>query len=385
MYTPAVRSPEDATTIIDQQGRIRLPAEEVATARDYLERSARYDTARGMGGIRRATHDPDALASRAPVKGGWIVHRCGVAESGPTQSPPLTGPKARAAQEGRLQEAIDHALGELFTPSAPVARLFDNARWYTDPDGFPTRLPTSRDPATGAVIRHAPQIDEDGEPIRSPLRPWEWSAALRLIRARYRRRGWTVPTTGERRRTKRLPGGYVGSAASRGDDPARIAALLDQGGLVVRKRGRYPAPTFVPFNDAEARECLALNTTDEAPGDTVRTTGGTCREPSRLAAKSGGARGFAGNPSAPVEHPPTTVRDSRPAPRPRYVRQPLPRPPSYAIRARTVSPDRPADSWNARSVDTGLAPLPENCTRYDIAQRQEQVAELAAARIDDAG
>ncbi len=376
MYKPVTRSPEDPAIIVDQKGRIRLPPEEVAAARDYLERSARYDTARGMGGIRRATHDPDALTSRAPVKGGWIVHRCGVAESGPTQAPPLTGPKARAAREGGLQEAIDHALGELFTPSAPVARLFENARWYTDPDGFPTRLPTSRDPATGAVIRHAPQTDEDGEPIRSPLRPWEWSAALRLIRARYRRRGWTVPTTGERRRTKRLPGGYVGSAASRGDDPARTAALLDQGGLVVRKRGRYPVPTFVEFDDAEARECLGVTATDEAPGDTVHTDGGTCREPSRTPR---------GERSAPVEHPPATVRDSRPAPRPRYVRQPLPRPPSYALRARTVSPDRPADAWNARPVDTGLAPLPANCTRYDIAQRQEQVAELAAARIDDGG
>ena len=356
--------------------RFNIPPDEIPRIRAALERAARYDMARPSTGIRRAGHDPNAKRARAPVAGGWIIHRTGIAETGPTQAPPLRGLRLREAGEGSLQEAVNHALGELFAPSETYARRFDNARHYVDHEGGETRLPASDGRA------HAMIVGDDGQPETSPLAPEDWKAAYRIVRQGYRKAGWRIARLSHHRSNgKVLPGGYIGSSASRGDDPARVAAALDQNAIRTRARvGAATAWNYLPLDQAEARAVFFVE--DEEPTEAVPVAGGEGRYVSRRARKQGVPEGY----SQRIGFPPDTVRDSRPAPRRRYTRGPLPCPPPSALRARVLPPaPEPRPAYRA-PVD--LPPIPQTrdeewwagrpySTRADLAERRALVESLA--------
>lgn len=309
------------TSIIDADfpgpvaaGRFAVPIEAIPTIREWLARAYWHDRNRAVERMntRLADHEPDRHlpVPRVSVREGNRNKRIALPHGWQYRAPLHSGrgsadapPPPPGYLQAQAEEAIDHALGELFAPSPSTERAYNSPRRklpLTHPDGRTT-------------------WEETGD--RSPLRPEEWRAAVRIVRHKARRAKWRVARlSGEESydafRKDSRPGGYVGSAASRGDDPARVAAALDRETIVVPPAQPNHHARIQPLDPELARAVLCPPDVDLSPGETVQTRGGEGmigRLPSatlRANEGDGSSRGHHWAPSA--------ARDQIEAPRRRY-------------------------------------------------------------------
>lgn len=314
-------------------GRFNVPAAAVPVIREYLQRAYYHDRNRRQRGLLKHTdgHEPDrhlpipresytddsGRNRRRAIPHGWQYRAPLHTGRGPSELPPAT----REALQGVAEEAIDHYLGELWAPSESTSRALDRptrrAR-LTHPDGSTT-------------------WEETGD--RSPLRPEEWRDAVRIIRNKARRAWWRVARTSgtNYRAGAPLPGGYVGSAALRGDDPARVAAALDRETIVVPPAHPRHHARREPLPQEEARAALCPPDVDVVPAGAVPVPGGvgnSGRAPTDTANRGGGNKA--------AVHPPSVATDHTERPRRRYRTAPaVRRRPNRTARWQSTTASRP--------------------------------------------
>ncbi len=296
------------------QGRFRVPAAAIPAIREYLRRAYYHDLGRRQRGLLQHTegHHPDRLLSvpmesyiddsgrrrRRRLPEGWQYRAPLHSGRGPSDLPPATA----ESLQGMADEAIDHYLGDLWAPSESTARAVDRPTrraMLTHPDGSAT-------------------WEETGD--RSPLRPDEWRDAVRIIRHKARRAWWRVARTSgtNYRAGAPLPGGYVGSAALRGDDPARVAAALDRETIIVPPAHPRHHARRVPLPQEEARAALCPPDVDVSPAEAVAVPGGTGNRTGRRPTDTPSSKGAGCNSSA--AYAPGVAIDHTERPRARYRR-----------------------------------------------------------------
>lgn len=298
------------------QGRFHVPAAAIPAIREYLRRAYYHDLNRRQRGLLKHTdgHEPDRMLPvpmetytedngrrrRRRIPDGWQYRAPLYMGRGPSELPPAT----REALQGMAEEAIDHYLGELWAPSPATERGFNaptRKAPLTHPDGSVTWEPTGD---------------------RSPLRPDEWRDAVRMIRGKARRAWWRVARTSgvNYGAGAPLPGGYVGSAALRGDDPARIAAALDRDSVLVPPAHPLHHARRMPLPQDEARAVLCPPDVEVEPAATVPVPGGTGKRTGRRPTDTPSTAGVGCSRSA--EYPQGTAIDHTERPRMRYRRAP---------------------------------------------------------------